>query len=62
MNKLLKIILSVFVVIFFIHMVNAIASFVGISFIDYVNYMLFFVALIIFYAVLPNNTGDSLFK
>ena len=40
-------------------MVNAIASFVGISFIDYVNYMLFFVALIIFYAVLPNNTDSS---
>jgi hypothetical protein len=43
-------------------MVNAIASFMGISFIDYVNYMLFFVALILFYAVLPSKTGDSLFK
>ena len=62
MNKALKIILTLFGIYIFILSITSIANFVGMSTDDYVNYLLWIVALIIFWLILPKQTGSAFFK
>ena len=40
----------------------AIANFIGLSFEDYINYILWIAALALFWAFLPKQTGSEFFK
>lgn len=57
MNKGVNIIIAIFSVAFFIYMVNSIFKFLDISFASYGNYLLWMVALMLFYFLLPKKVG-----
>ena len=62
MNQALKIGLTIFGIYIFILSVTSIANFVGMSTEDYINYLLWIVALLIFWMLLPKTTGDVFFN
>ena len=62
MNQALKIGLTIFGIYIFILSVTSIANFVGMSTEDYINYLLWIVALLIFWMFLPKTTGDVFFN
>ena len=62
MNKALKIILTLVGMYVFILSITSIANFVGMSTDDYINYLLWIVALIVFWLILPKQTGSAFFK
>ena len=62
MNKALKIGLTIFGIYIFIQAFMAIADFIGLSFSDYANYLLWVVALLIFWLFLPKQTGSVFFN
>lgn len=62
MNQAVKIALSIFGIYIFILSITSIASFVGLSTEDYINYLLWIVALLIFWLFLPKNTGSVFFN
>tara|TARA_B100000925_G_scaffold100949_1_gene73996 strand:- start:1118 stop:1306 length:189 start_codon:yes stop_codon:yes gene_type:complete len=62
MNQAVKIALSIFGIYIFILSITSIASFVGLSTEDYINYLLWVVALLIFWLFLPKNTGSVFFN
>lgn len=62
MNQALKIGLTIFGIYIFILSVTSIANFVGMSSEDYINYLLWIVALIIFWLFLPKQTGSVFFN
>ncbi len=62
MNQALKIGLTIFGIYIFILSVTSIANFVGMSTEDYINYLLWIVALLIFWMFLPKTTGGVFFN
>ena len=62
MNKALKIVLTLVGIYIFILSITSIAKFIGMSTDDYVNYLLWIVALVIFWLILPKNIGSAFFK
>ena len=62
MNQAVKIALSIFGIYIFILSITSIASFVGLSTEDYINYLLWIVALLIFWLFLPKTTGSAFFN
>lgn len=59
MHPLLKVISSIFLVIFVAYIFSSIAAFLDISVDRYINYLLFVSALIVFYVCLPNKRGEA---
>lgn len=55
-NYVLQIIVGLFLLGFYVSVFNAIASFFNIQEISYMNYMFFFAALALLYAVLPRES------
>lgn len=62
MNQAVKIALSILGIYVFILSITSIASFVGLSTEDYINYLLWIVALLIFWLFLPKTTGSVFFN
>ena len=62
MNQAVKIALSIFGIYIFVLSVTPIAGFIGLSTEDYVNYLLWIVALLIFWLFLPKTTGSVFFN
>ena len=62
MNKAIQVILTILGVYIFIQAFISIAGFLGISFNEYINYLLWFVALVLFWLLLPKEVGSEFFK
>lgn len=62
MNQALKVALSILGIYIFVLSVTSIAGFIGLSTEDYVNYLLWIVALLIFWLFLPKTTGSVFFN
>ena len=62
MNQAVKIALSILGIYVFILSITSIASFVGLSTEDYINYLLWIGALLIFWLFLPKTTGSVFFN
>jgi len=62
MNKALQVGLTLLGIYIFIQAFIAIADFIGLSFNDYINYLLWVVALVLFWLFLPKQTGSEFFK
>jgi|TARA_Y100000992_G_scaffold10893_1_gene6669 hypothetical protein len=59
MHPLLKILFAIFGSALILYIFTSIASFLQISFERYINYLLFFFALMIFYIFLPQERGAA---
>ena len=57
MNTLRKIILAIVGIIFAVYSTNAIMDFLAVPLSSYGSYLAWFVALILFYAILPSRVG-----
>ena len=62
MNKAIQVILTILGVYIFIQAFISLAGFLGISFNEYINYLLWFVALLLFWVFLPKDVGGEFFK
>ena len=62
MNQALRIAMTIFGIYIFILSITSIAAFVGISTDEYINYLLWIVALLIFWLFLPKTTGSVFFN
>ena len=62
MNQAVKIALTIFGIYIFILSITSIANFVGMSTEDYINYLLWIVALLVFWLFLPKTTGSVFFN
>ena len=59
-NYVLQIIIGLFLFAFYVTVFNSIASFFNIQAITYMNYLFFFAALALLYAVLPKSNPSFL--
>jgi len=59
MHPLLKMLFSLIGAILIAYIFTSVASFLQISFERYINYLMFFIALIIFYVCLPKEHGAA---
>ena len=55
-NYILQIIIALFLFAFYVTVFNSVAAFFNIQEITYMNYMFFFAALALLYAVLPKSS------
>lgn len=62
MNKALQVGLTLVGIYIFFQAFIAIADFIGLSADDYINYLLWVVALVLFWLFLPKETGSEFFK
>lgn len=62
MNQALKIGITILGMYVFFQAFTAIANFVGLSMEDYINYLLWVIALIIFWLFLPRDSGSVFFN
>lgn len=61
-HKTLQIGLTIIGLYIFIQAFMAIANFIGLSFDNYINYLLWILALVLFWIFLPKRVGFDLFK
>ena len=62
MNKALQVGLTLLVIYIFFKAFIEIANFIGLSADDYINYLFWVVALVLFWLFLPKETGTEFFK
>lgn len=59
MHPLMKILSAIFGSVLLVYVFTSIAGFLQISFERYINYLLFFLAMAIFYIFLPKTHGEA---